>query len=117
MPLDNQPEAVKILAHETNSIYLQSVQEPNRAGQMAPKPSNQPMTNLWQRIKRGARVVGDFQARLILSLLYFVLVLPTGLILRLGGSLWESGAASGESSYWLARPADDPALKSARRQG
>jgi hypothetical protein len=37
---------------------------------------------LWERWKRIAKAIGDFQARLILSVFYFVIVGPFALILR-----------------------------------
>ena len=37
----------------------------------------------WQRWLRIATVIGDFQARVFLSLFYFVIVLPFGLLVRL----------------------------------
>jgi hypothetical protein len=38
--------------------------------------------NLWERWKRFAKKIGDFQARLILIILYFVVVAPFALIVR-----------------------------------
>jgi hypothetical protein len=38
--------------------------------------------SLWERWKRLAKTIGDFQARLILSVLYFVVVAPFALIVR-----------------------------------
>ena len=37
----------------------------------------------WEGWKRIATVIGDFQARVVLSLFYFVIVLPFGLGVRL----------------------------------
>ncbi|MCC7260998.1 MAG: hypothetical protein IT369_00615 [Candidatus Latescibacteria bacterium] len=37
----------------------------------------------WQRWLRIATVIGDFQARVVLSLFYFVIALPFGLLVRL----------------------------------
>lgn len=42
----------------------------------------QNLKNLWSRWKRLARKIGDFQARVILTVLYAVAVLPFGLIVR-----------------------------------
>lgn len=75
------------------------------------------MKRLWQKIKDGAQVVGDFQARLILSILYYLLVLPTGLIVKLSGDLLDAGSPRDTASYWQARPSDDTRLRPARRQG
>jgi len=37
----------------------------------------------WERWKRIATAIGDFQARVVLSLFYFVVVLPFGVGVRL----------------------------------
>ena len=37
----------------------------------------------WQRWLRLAAIIGDFQARVVLSLFYFVIVLPFGLLVKL----------------------------------
>ncbi len=37
---------------------------------------------LWHRVKECARKVGDFQARLILSLLYLVIIGPYALVVK-----------------------------------
>ena len=42
------------------------------------------MRNLWERWKRVAKRIGDFQARFILSLLYFVIIAPFALLVRWG---------------------------------
>lgn len=75
------------------------------------------MNAFWQKIKRWSKVVGDFQARLLLALLYAVLVLPTGLIVKIGGDLLESRYPKQSTSFWKTRAADDSSLAPARRQG
>jgi hypothetical protein len=75
------------------------------------------MKEFWRKIKHGAQVVGDFQARLILTILYVVLVLPTGIIVKLGGDLLELRYADNTKSYWKPRPPEDERLRPARRQG
>jgi len=47
--------------------------------------------------------------------LYGVLVLPTGLIVRIGGELLESKRQT-ETSYWQARPIRTETLRNAREQ-
>ncbi len=37
----------------------------------------------WKRWLRIAAIIGDFQARVVLSVFYFVIVLPFGLVVRL----------------------------------
>ncbi len=43
------------------------------------------LKRLWEGWKRVARVIGDFQARVVLTIFYAVLVLPFGLGVRLFG--------------------------------
>ncbi len=78
------------------------------------------MKKVWQRIKDGAQVVGDFQARLILSLLYYLLVLPIGLLTRLGGDSLRARSLGNPSpdadSHWQVRSDSEPTLRQARRQ-
>ncbi len=73
------------------------------------------MRVVWHRIRHLLHTLGDFQARLLLGLLYAILVLPTGLIARLGGSFLEDERAQG--SFWHPRVAADMDLRRARRQG
>ena len=40
---------------------------------------------LWHRWKRTAEVIANFQSRVILSLFYFLVVLPFGVMVRLLG--------------------------------
>jgi hypothetical protein len=41
------------------------------------------LKTFWENFKSVMRAIGNFQARVFLSLLYLVLVLPTGALLRL----------------------------------
>lgn len=50
---------------------------------MAGSPNTSWWKRAWQRWLRIATVIGDFQARVILSVFYFVIVLPFGLLVRL----------------------------------
>jgi hypothetical protein len=74
------------------------------------------MRGLWQKIEYYSRVVGDFQARLILTILYGLFVLPTGLIAKIGGVLLETHPRKTDS-YWQARSDTDTSLRGARGQG
>ncbi|MEZ4830507.1 MAG: hypothetical protein R2873_00655 [Caldilineaceae bacterium] len=60
---------------------------------------------------------GRFPGRLLLSFLYSILVLPTGFMVKIGGDLLESRYPKQSTSFWKARPDDDPSLRIARRQG
>lgn len=74
------------------------------------------MNEFWQKVKFWSHKVGDFQARLILTFLYGLLVLPTGLIARIGGDLLESNRQTADS-YWLKRTTPAETIRSAREQG
>ena len=52
------------------------------------------LKDLWQRWQKVAKKIGDFQARLILSLFYLLIVLPIGLIVA-----GDSGSAVGAALY------------------
>jgi hypothetical protein len=60
-------------------------------------------------------MLGNFQARLLLTIFYFVMVGPIGLVLR-----WRSDPlklrSQGNSSHWLERQTRDLTLEDARRQ-
>lgn len=75
------------------------------------------MKAFWHKLKHWGKVVGDFQARLLLSILYALLVLPTGLIVKIGGDLLENRPPAPTTTYWKARPPESPLLRPARRQG
>lgn len=74
------------------------------------------MKEVWRRIKAGAKIVGDFQARVLLSFLYVLLVLPTGLITKISGDLLESRYPTQTLSFWKVRRRVPATLKPARRQ-
>jgi len=42
------------------------------------------MKNFWQKWQRIAKKIGDFQARVILTMLYFVVIGPFALLVRWG---------------------------------
>ena len=57
------------------------------------------LRDLWTAWKRLARIIGDFQARLLLTVLYVVLIVPVGLVIRLlSDPLQVRGGASG--THW-----------------
>ncbi len=83
----------------------------------AEKTSTSPSVwrRIWERWKVIAHVIGTFQARLILSVLYLVILPPFALIRRLGGDRLGRRPTS-DPTYWRARPADAPTLEAARKQ-
>jgi hypothetical protein len=70
---------------------------------------------LWGRWKAIAHALGNFQARLLLSLLYFVLIPPFALIVR---GLMDplQFRRHPRESFWLPSPAKGQGLTDARRQ-
>ena len=70
---------------------------------------------LWAHWKRIAKKIGDFQARLILSVFYFIIVGPFALILR-----WVADPLSlkkGAEQAWREKPEPkESALKRAMNQ-
>lgn len=63
--------------------------------------------------KRFAKRMGNFQARLLLGAMYFILVAPFALAGRFSA---DPLAAPGSGSRWRARPPAPPTLDHARRQ-
>ena len=73
------------------------------------------LTQLWSRWKTIATKIGNFQARLILSLLYFLVVTPFALAVRfLSDPLRQKRHQ--ESTFWQTKELPDPILDQARRQ-
>ncbi len=73
----------------------------------------QEFKNLWQRWQKVAKQIGDFQARLILSLFYILIVLPTGLIARMFS---DPLGLKKSAAHWNAKPSPPPRIEDARRQ-
>jgi hypothetical protein len=72
------------------------------------------LRRLWEGWKRFGKKVGDFQARLLLSIFYFVVLAPFGLGMRAADPLGLRKSGLG----WRPRPATpagDPVTR-ARRQ-
>ncbi len=71
------------------------------------------LKKIWEGWKRIGGYIGDFIGRLILTLLYFTLVLPFGLIMRLTRdplNIRRRGL-----SAWLAREPEETTIEAARR--
>lgn len=65
------------------------------------------------------RKIGNFQSRVLLTLVYFILLLPIGVIVRsFSDAMQAKPGDRGLSSYWkFKQPADEPdAVEKARRQ-
>jgi hypothetical protein len=68
----------------------------------------------WGRWKCLARALGDFQARIFLTIIYAVLVLPFGLVVRLFSDALKTKR---RPTAWLDYPPISTDLEKARRQG
>jgi len=72
------------------------------------------LKKLWEAWKRIAHVIGDFQARVLLTLIYAVLVLPFGLMVRFFSDPLH---IKKRSVNWHEHPQEATDLNWARRQG
>lgn len=69
----------------------------------------------WARWKVIAHIIGNFQARVLLTLFYFVVVPPFALIVKLFKDPLALRGGAGDS-YWVSRPAPDPPELHGKRQ-
>ena len=74
---------------------------------------NRYLKELWQRWTKVAKKIGDLQARLMLSIFYFVFVLPIGLIAR---RFADPLGLKKNSAHWQSKPSAPSRLEDARRQ-
>ena len=71
------------------------------------------LRQLWEGWKRVARAIGNFQARILLTVFYAVLILPFGVAVRLFADPLGIRRASGK---WVDRNNDAMDMAAARRQ-
>jgi hypothetical protein len=70
---------------------------------------------LWDRWKLFAHVVGDFQARLILAIIYCFIVSPYAILVRLFSDPLNIRRPK-QTSMWITGGQDEPTIAKARRQ-
>ncbi|MBL8154887.1 MAG: hypothetical protein JNM70_11950 [Anaerolineae bacterium] len=70
----------------------------------------------WDRLKIIAAIVGDIEARVIVTVFYFTILVPFGLLSRLGKDPLRL-APTPEASHWVERHPVSGDLESAQRQG
>lgn len=70
------------------------------------------LRRLWEGWKRLGRKIGDFQARLLLTIFYFVILAPFALVMRLADPL----GLKRPGGWHVAQPATGAALDRAHRQ-
>jgi hypothetical protein len=73
------------------------------------------MRKLWEGWKRVAKRIGDFQARVILTVLYFVIIAPFALIVRWGADPLAL-KRSAQKGWRLKVDAEDSPMKRATNQ-
>jgi len=73
------------------------------------------LRKIWERWKIIAQKIGDFQARLILTLVYFIAVMPFGILVRLLSDPLAVKKKNRET-MWFPKELDEPTLENARRQ-
>jgi len=74
------------------------------------------LRSLWSEWKRVARHIGSFNARALITLVYFTLLAPFGLIYHYFADVLQV-KHSPEGSAWHNREMSDPDLEKATRQG
>jgi hypothetical protein len=73
------------------------------------------MKSFWEKWQRVARRIGDFQARVILTVLYFVIIGPFALIVRWGAD--PLSLKKGASQGWRVKAdVEGAAMKRAMNQ-
>jgi hypothetical protein len=73
------------------------------------------LKRIWAAWKRIGQFIGDFIARVVLSLFYFTLFAPFGIGVRLFGDPLDTRTKT-NPSLWVDRSTRDLALEDARRQ-
>lgn len=76
-----------------------------------------PKESLWARLQRWAHQLAEVQARILLTIIYALFVLPVGLIVRLTEDALSLRSPQGRSSHWRRWAGSSDSLRQARRQG
>ena len=71
-------------------------------------------TKLWEGWKKFGHALGNFQARVLLTVIYAILILPFGLLVRF---LADSLHTKKRPEQWLDHPPMPNEMSEARRQG
>ena len=74
----------------------------------------QGLKELWEGWKKIAHVIGNFQARILLTLIYAILILPFGLAVRIFS---DSLRIKRRPEGWLDHPPVSNEMEQARHQG
>jgi len=74
------------------------------------------LLRLWEGWKAFGHYLGDFQSRLLLTIFYFTVLLPYGLLMRLAGDpLRIRPATTDLRSAWMPRRREETTLGRARQ--
>ncbi len=73
------------------------------------------LKRLWRAWLEIARYIGDFQSRLLLTIFYFTVLIPFGLLVRAFSDPLRLRSDSG-SSAWIRRSNPSESLRQAQRQ-
>lgn len=76
-----------------------------------------PKESLWARLQRWAHQLAEVQARILLTIIYGLFVLPVGLIVRLTEDALALRLGRDRASHWRPWAGSSDDLRQARRQG
>ena len=74
------------------------------------------LRKLWNRWKAFGQKIADFQARLILTLVYIIVVPLFGILVRLLSDPLAVKNRRSRETMWFPKNVDEPTLENARRQ-
>ena len=80
----------------------------------ASSAQTKPLMNLWNGWKRFATRLGNYQSRIWLAIIYFILMVPFGMLMRLFMNPWKS--SNTEGTAWIQKEPSKTDLSSARNQ-
>ena len=70
---------------------------------------------VWKRWQQFGQLIGDLFARIVLTILFFTVLLPFGIGIRLFGDPLKL-KSDNQGTYWMEYSADAPNLLRSRRQ-
>lgn len=75
------------------------------------------MRNIWKRFEAGLAKIADVQAKIILTILYALFVIPVGLATNAVEDVLGLRTKRRNDSYWLPKETGEPTVAQGRRQG
>ena len=99
--------------------WIIGVARRSRLAEATPNPATEPpaqgIRKIWEACKHFSIRLGDFQGRVLLLWLYYVLITPFGLIIRLSSDPLQIRPPEGNSS-WQTKTTDEITIEQARKQ-